>query len=105
MRCRLCFFPHGNLGEMLLIGVCYQITWRPSLFSIDSLDELSTLFDPLFKLQYTAIVWLGKRLLKVTEKRRNLFCLLTEIFWSAAEVILKQYWKVLYNDFEEVSNK
>jgi hypothetical protein len=34
-----------------------------------------------------------------------MFCLFTEIYWSVYEVILKQYWKVLYSDFEEISNR
>jgi hypothetical protein len=35
----------------------------------------------------------------------NIICLFTEIYWSVDEVILKQYWTVVYSDFEEVSNK
>jgi hypothetical protein len=32
-----------------------------------------------------------------------MICLFPEIYWSVDEIILKQYWRVLFNDFEEMS--
>jgi hypothetical protein len=34
-----------------------------------------------------------------------MICLFSEIFWRVEEVILKQYWRVLYEDSEEVFNE
>jgi hypothetical protein len=35
------------MGEILFIGVHCQITWRPSLFPIGSLDELVMPIGPI----------------------------------------------------------
>jgi hypothetical protein len=32
-----------------------------------------------------------------------MICLFPEIYWNVDEIILKQYWRVLYSDFEEMS--
>ena len=34
----------------------------------------------------------------------NMACLFTESHWSLHDVIMKQYWRVFYSDFEEYSN-
>jgi hypothetical protein len=74
----------------IIIGVCCQITQRPSLFPIGSL--------------YQFLVTIGPFFCPVLENdlpvhRNILECTVDE------EVILKQHWTVLYSDFEEVSKK
>jgi hypothetical protein len=32
-----------------------------------------------------------------------MFCLFTEIYWNLDEVILEQYWRVLYNGLKVIS--
>jgi hypothetical protein len=66
-------------------------------------------FGPLFRFQYNFLAWkklIGRsqRNLEVLAQRLNMFCLFTEIYWSVDEVILKQYWRRVLCDFEEVSN-
>jgi hypothetical protein len=35
------------MGEFIFLGARYQITWQPSLFPVDSLDELLIPISPL----------------------------------------------------------
>ncbi len=58
------------MRQMIFIGVRCQITWRPSLFSIGSLNELKILIVPLVHLQsYNQL----KACWRVAEKLSN-FC-------------------------------
>jgi hypothetical protein len=73
------------MGEILFIGVCCQIIWRPSLFPIGSLEKLMIPIGLLFQLQYDFLV--GKSFC-IGWPERNV-----EMFWHRL-IMFCLYWEI-----------
>ncbi len=88
------------MGEILFFRFRCQIAWRPSLFLIGTLEEHLIPIGPFFHLQYNLLTFkknLCATLVYALPFHRNLL--------ENSEVIYKQNWRMVYYDFEEVSNK
>jgi hypothetical protein len=84
------------MGEILCFGVCCRILGGPPCYPIGSLVELLTPILQAFLKAYSRIA--------EKHKQSRICWLLTEIYLSLDEVILEQYWRVLYSGFKVVSN-
>jgi hypothetical protein len=94
------------MGKILCIGISGQITWQPSLLprwfigrTIDSYCSSPIQFSNFVK-AYSRTAENRKHFVRPW----NMFWLFTEIYWSLDEVILEQYWRVLYSVFKVVYN-
>ncbi len=91
------------MGE---INVLDKLLGSPPCYLIGSLVELLTSIGPS-PIQFCNFV---KAYQRTAEKHKhfcaalNYVCLFTEIYRSLDEIILEQYWRVLYIGFKVVSN-
>jgi hypothetical protein len=74
-----------NIGDIYCIGARCQITWQPSL---------STVQCTFFHLQYDFVAWLKpigglQRNEEIFARPSNMYCLFTEYRWSEVEKLLK----------------
>ncbi len=101
-------FKVKKMGEILCIGVRCKITWSPSLLPHWYIGWTIIPIGPLLQLQYSFLTLQKpirgpQRSENIFVRHSNMFYLFTEIYQSQDEVILEQYWRVLYSGFKLVS--
>jgi hypothetical protein len=90
------------MGEILYIGVHCQVTWWPSLlpywFIAWTINSYWSIIQASLKgcLTLKKLFRVLQRSVNILESPSNMFCVLTEIYWSLEQVILEQYFSNMY---------
>ncbi len=85
------------MGEIQYIGVHCHITWWPSLLPYWFIAWTINSYWSIIQASLKGFLTL-KKLFRGLQRVRpsNMFCVLTEIYWSLDQVILDQYFSKIY---------